>query len=73
MFNFDMIPTTMCGMLGTITSILSSSVSLMYMPEVIKTRDVSCINLPMSMMNMLNYFIWTLVALWICDAFMITS
>jgi uncharacterized protein with PQ loop repeat len=63
----------MCGMLGTITSIMSSSVSLMYMPEVIKTRDVSSINLPMSTMNALNYFIWTLVAIWIKDGFMITS
>lgn len=72
-FNFDMVPTTMCGMLGTITSIMSSSVSLMFMPEVIKTRDVTSINLPMSSMNALNYFIWTLVAIWIHDGFMITS
>ena len=72
-FNFDMVPTTMCGMLGTITSIMSSSVSLMYMPEVIKTRDVTSINLPLSMMNAINYFIWTLVALRIQDEFMIIS
>ena len=72
-FNFDMVPTTMCGMLGTISSIMSSSVSLIYMPEVIKTRDVSTINLPMSVMNCLNSFIWTLVAIWIRDGFMMGS
>ena len=72
-FNFDMVPTTMCGMLGTIFSIMSSSVSLIYMPEVIKTRDVSTINLPMRAMNCLNYFIWTLVAIWINDGFMMVS
>ena len=72
-FNFDMVPTTMCGMLGTISSIMSSSVSLIYMPEVIKTRDVSTINLPMSVMNCLNYFIWILVAIWINDGFMMVS
>jgi hypothetical protein len=43
------------------------------MPEVIKTRNTSMINLPMTAMNALNYFIWTLVALWIMDAFMLAS
>ena len=72
-FNFDMVPTTMCGMLGTLSSIMSSSVSLIYMPEVIKSRDVSTINLPLTMMNCINYIIWTLVAVWIQDGFMMVS
>ena len=72
-FNFDLIPVTMCGMLGTLTSILCNIVPLIYMPEVIQTRDVTMINLPMTIVNMTNLFIWFLIAMYIADSFMIIS
>lgn len=72
-FNFDLIPVTMCGMLGTLFSMASNAVPLMYMPEVIQTRDVSGINMPLTCVNVCNIIIWLSIALYINDPFMTTS
>jgi hypothetical protein len=63
----------MCGMLGTMFSIASNAVSLMYMPEVIATRDVSGINLPLTLVNVTNLMIWESIALYIGDPCLMTS
>jgi len=68
-----MIPVTMCGMLGTIFSVAGNAVPLMYMPEVIQTRDVSGINLPLTLVNVCNLTIWESIAIYIGDPFMTTS
>jgi uncharacterized protein with PQ loop repeat len=72
-FNFDLLPMSLCGTLGTLTSILTSGISLTYLPEIIKTRDVSGINLLLTSMSVLNYIIWTLYACVKNDPFMTIS
>jgi uncharacterized protein with PQ loop repeat len=71
--NLPMIPATACGMLGTFSSIMGSSVSLIYIPGVIETKNTSSINLPICSMNLVNFIFWTIIAVWIQDVFMITS
>jgi hypothetical protein len=72
-FNFDLIPVTMCGMLGTLFSMAGNAVPLMYMPDVIQTRDVSAINMPLTCVNVTNLTIWLTIAIYIADPFMTTS
>ena len=72
-FNFDLLPVSMCGTLGTVSSVLCNGISLSQMPEVIKTRDVSGINLGLSIMSVINLFIWFLYAYVKGDPFMTVS
>jgi hypothetical protein len=61
------------GMLGTLFSMASNAVSLMYMPDVIQTRDVSGINMPLICVNVCNLVLWLSIAIYIGDPFMTTS
>ena len=72
-FNFDLLPVSMCGTLGTVSSVMTNGLSLSQMPEVIKTRDVSGINLGLSIMSVINLFIWFLYAYVKGDPFMTVS
>lgn len=72
-FNFDLIQMSMCGALGTLSSIASNMISLSLMPQVIKTRDVSCINLPLAIISCINLGIWCIYAIIVGDPFMTVS
>ena len=63
----------MSGMLGTIASIMSNMVPMSFMPEVIETRDVRGINVPLASVNEGNLIIWTTYALLVADPFMSMS
>mmetsp|Transcript_8503 Transcript_8503/g.14309 ORF Transcript_8503/g.14309 Transcript_8503/m.14309 type:complete len:411 (-) Transcript_8503:924-2156(-) len=72
-FNFDSINVPICGLTGTTASILSNMVPLSFMPEVIRTRDVSGINLPLTCINLFNLAIWVSYAILKGDPFMTVS
>lgn len=72
-FNFDLVPVTICGSLGTIASIMTNVISLTFMPHVIQTRDVSGINMPMTVINLSNLSIWESYAVLRGDPFMTLS
>ena len=62
-----------CGLLGTLSSISINMVGLLYLPNVIETRDVSSINQPLSLCSVVNYLIWFMYALIRMDPFMSVS
>ena len=72
-FNFDLLPMSMCGLLGTLASIATNGVNLSCMTDVIKTRDVSGINLPLTVISTINTTIWFLYAYTKGDPFMTMS
>lgn len=72
-FNFDLVPVTICGSLGTVASIMTNVISLTFMPHVIQTRDVSGINMLMTVINIANLSIWECYAVLRGDPFMTLS
>ena len=72
-FNFDLIPSSSCGMLGTCTSVCVNIIPLSFMPNVIKTRDVKGINMPLTSVNIVNLAIWETYAILKPDPFMTVS
>lgn len=72
-FNLDLFSISICGLLGTISSVICNMVPLSFMPEVIKTRDVSGINMPLTYVNLANLGTWLLYALIKGDPFMTVS
>lgn len=46
-FNFDLLPLSICGLLGAVTSVMTNGISLFALPDIIETRDVSQINYPL--------------------------
>lgn len=72
-FNFDLIPVSMCGLLGTFTSVLSNMFGLLFIPDIIRTRDVSVINFPMLTMSTINSLLWFMYALLLNESFMMMS
>ena len=63
----------MCGAVGTGTSISTNAVTLLAVPDMIATRDVTNINLPLTYVNLLNLFIWDSYAILKPDPFMTVS
>ena len=72
-FNFDLVPSNSCGLLGTCTSVCCNVIPLTFMPNVIKTRDVNGINMPLTTVNIVNLAIWETYALLKPDPFMAMS
>lgn len=72
-FNFDLIPVSMCGLLGTFTSVFCNLFGLFFMPDVIKTRDVSVLNIPMLVISTINALLWFLYAVLLNESFMMMS
>ena len=72
-FNFDLLPIHVCGSLGTLSSIGTQMVPMSLMPQVIKTKDVSGINLPLVMVSLLNFMVWTIYGMLVADPFMTVS
>ena len=72
-FNFDLLPMSMCGVLGSLSSIGLNMIPMMYMQDVIDTKDVSGINLPLSVVSVVNYWIWFSYAAIVRDPFMTIS
>jgi uncharacterized protein with PQ loop repeat len=72
-FNFDLVSMSLCGLLGTLISIASNGISLTNMPEVIRTRDVSNINLPLTIMSFINNIVWFMYASMKNEPFMMIS
>lgn len=64
---------SLCGLLGTLISIASNGISLTNMPEVIRTRDVSNINLPLTIMSFINNIVWFMYASMKNEPFMMIS
>jgi uncharacterized protein with PQ loop repeat len=64
---------SMCGTLGSLSSIGINIIPLMYMQDVIETKDVSRINLPLSIVSVINYCIWFSYATIRRDPFMFVS
>lgn len=72
-FNFDLLSVSTTGLLGTAVSVLSNMIPLSFMPEVIQTRDVRGINMPLAVVNQATLSIWALYATLIFEPFMLTS
>lgn len=72
-FNFDLLSVSTTGLMGTAVSILSNMIPLSFMPEVIQTRDVRGINMPLAIVNQVSLSIWALYAALIVEPFMLTS
>lgn len=72
-FNFDLVAVSICGVLGTLTSILANLMLLSFMPKVIHTRDVSGFNMTMTYVNIINFTIWETYAAIRGDPFMTLS
>ena len=72
-FNFDLLSKSLCGLLGTLMSITTNLVPLTFIPEVIRTRDVSGINMPLTVVNLCNLSLWEAYAMIRQDPFMTTS
>ena len=72
-FNFDLLPMGLCGALGTLSSIACNGIALSFMPEVIRTRDVSAINLPIAMVAAFNAGVWLSYAILKGDPFFTVS
>lgn len=72
-FNFDLLSVSTTGLMGTAVSILSNMIPLSFMPEVIQTRDVRGINMPLAVVNQVTLSIWALYAALIVEPFMLTS
>lgn len=62
-----------CGLLGTLSSISINLIPLIFIPDVIQTRDVSGINYALTVVSVINYFIWAAYALIKMDPFMSIS
>jgi len=60
-------------MLGTCTSVCVNIIPLSFMPSVINTRDVKGINLPLTLVNIVNLAIWETYAILKPDPFMTVS
>ena len=60
-------------MLGTSLSLLGNLIPLSFMPQILQTRDVSQVNLPLTFVSLFNQFIWLLYAIIKQDLFMIMS
>jgi uncharacterized protein with PQ loop repeat len=73
LFNFDLLSMSLCGTLGTLSSILVNMIPLAFIPKVIQTRDVSGINFPLAAMGTINLFIWASYAIIKQDPFMTVS
>ena len=52
---------------------MSNMIPLSFMPEVIQTRDVRGINMPLAIVNQISLSIWALYAMLIMEPFMLTS
>lgn len=72
-FNFDMLPMPVCGLLGTLSSISINLIPLIFIPDVIQTKNVSGINYPLTVVSVINYFIWASYAMIKMDPFMSIS
>ena len=72
-FNFDLLSMSICGLLGTTSSIMTNMVPLSFMPDVIASRDVSGINFPLTAVNIFNLTIWLSYAMIKGDPFMTVS
>lgn len=72
-FNFDLLSTSTCGLLGTLSSIASNGISLINIPSVISSRDVSVINLPLTIISFVNTILWFLYAYVKGEPFMMLS
>jgi uncharacterized protein with PQ loop repeat len=72
-FNFDLLPMSVCGLLGALSSSSINLVGLLSLPNIIETRDVSSINLPLSICSVSNYMIWALYAFIKMDPYMSIS
>lgn len=64
---------SLCGTLGTLSSIACNGIALSFMPEVIRTRDVSAINLPIAMVAAGNAVVWLAYAVLRGDPFFTVS
>ena len=64
---------SMCGLLGTLSSIAANGVTLVQMPNVIRTRDVTFINLPITFVSFISNIIWFLYAYVKGEPFMMMS
>lgn len=60
-------------MLGTFTSIMCNLIPLSFMPEVINSRDVNGINMPLTTVNVINLATWEAYACLKPDPFMMMS